>query len=111
MTLKNKPLKPYMVSGPDPSEGAVLVFAHTVRKAKVIGYQDCNGWGIEWLDLRCRLIAGDDYIRTLGDKEKLANGVPHGVDDPESCKDCYQWGSRLNNGTCERCIGSSYYED
>ncbi len=99
-------LKPYMgysqVAGAQ--EGAILIFAHTVREAKTIGYPAGNDLFLtDYIDFAVRLIK-DDYNFCDADKKLLAVDKPHVIDNPTSCKHCELWGFQLDSfGVCESC--------
>lgn len=84
------------------SEGAVLVFANSVKEAKplafyksYIGGDFCDN---EWTDLRVRLIKGCDWLW----KEKQKD-TPHVVDCPKSCDSCMTWGGSSEIGEDSLC--------
>lgn len=100
-------LHPYMGwAGDYPEDGALLVFAHNAREAKPLAYAGINGWtDTEFTEVRVRRIRKHlDYVRTLGDAEKLAEDRAHVIDNPASCK-CGIWGLPIDTATdtCERC--------
>ncbi len=79
-------LNPYMWSGLDSSEGAILVFAHTAQKAKVLGSH--NDPGIvdgEYLDIRVIRLEATEHIMGLAISDK-----PHVIDAPPVCPGCYK---------------------
>jgi len=91
-------------------EGAVLVFAHTVKEAKKIG------WGTlaelftdEYTDMAMDLIREKiDYLSEKNNQkwsiEKIKQDIPHVVNDPVCCKSCETWGYNLDEeGYCEDC--------
>lgn len=101
-------LHPYMgFVGDAPEEGAVLVFAHDAREARPLAYLGLNGLSeTAYVDVRVRRMRKHlDYLRTLGDDEKLAEDRSHVIDDPRSCPSCGCWGVPIEDGdnACQRC--------
>jgi hypothetical protein len=85
-----------------PAEGAVLIFANTVREAKKLAFNTylndyCDG---EWTDIRATLIKGCDWLW----KEKRKE-IPHVVDCPKACDHCNTWGNSEigEDGLCDDC--------
>lgn len=101
-------LKPYMGCYRDePQEGAILIFAHTAKEAKKVGWSEPS-WirdSIDsFLDFRVTLIKNNPDILKDGNHEKLSNNIPHVNDSPTSCKGCGLWGKVLNEkGLCDIC--------
>jgi len=85
-------MKAYMVYSrtAGSQEGAALVFAHTVREARIIGWHSC-GWEItdEYIDLAARWLRDSPWLMSqkLGDE-------PHVIDAPKCCDVCQLWGRR-----------------
>lgn len=101
-----KKLRAYMVHGGEPIEGSVLVFAHTVQQAKVLGYPDISGWGLvdEFIQVRARWLRNSPWVFDEANKDKLAANTPHVIACPTTCKDCGLWGLQLNDDEyCEDC--------
>jgi hypothetical protein len=103
-------LKPYMgySRGGGSQEGAVLIFAHSVKEAKKIGYSVLSGMYVEeYIDVAVNLCKDGDHLFDKNyqwSKDKIAKGEAHVVDSPISCKVCNLWGEKLNdNGLCEDC--------
>ena len=95
-----------MVSSTYPEEGAFLVFAHTAKQAKKVGWNAGRGMVVEeYTDLRVRWIRNSPWLRREADAVKLALGTPHVIDNPKSCKSCLQWGHTPigAQGWCEDC--------
>ena len=99
-----KDLKPYMVCSrtAGAAEGAILVFAHTVKEARKIGWKTgwlkdlCDG---EWIDLQAYKINSEPWIMKQAKSEE-----PHSIEIPETCHDCLMWGFELDEkGLCESC--------
>lgn len=102
-----KKLKPYMVYSRalGPVEGAVLVFHHTAREAKVMAWKSCiSDITDEYIDVAVSRIRTGIDVFPLGDTEKIIAGIPHFVDSPEVCQSCELWGCGLeDDGICEYC--------
>lgn len=102
-----KVLKAYMGyhRASDPSDGALLVFAHSVAEARQVAQGDmCFDFGCEWIDMRFDRLKGD-YIFKEANQELLKQDVAHVVDNPTSCKSCQLWGMEMNkDGLCENCV-------
>ena len=104
-------LKPYMVSEGMPEEAAILVFAHTAREAKRVGFPCIRSWNadVEWVDIQASKLVGD-YLFKDANQAKLAADIPHCNDTPTSCKECGNWGMPLNiDGYCEGCAEVDQY--
>ena len=101
-------LKPYMASADEPSEGAILVFAHNIKEAKKTAWQSysflheaCDN---EYINMRGSWMKDCDYMFEQADQEKLKNGEPHIIETPIGCKGCEMWGLELDGrGYCESC--------
>lgn len=107
-------MKPYMGFSRSygAREGAVLIFAKTAKEARREGWR--NGATLiadEYIDFGVRLLRNSDYLLLEADPLKLANGTPHVIDDPHSCKSCFMWGGSPigEDGLCEDC--RSEYKD
>jgi hypothetical protein len=91
--------------GPDPAEGAVLIFANNARQAKQLaaGSVIANG---EWIDLRVRWLKDSPHLES----QKLSD-EPHVIDDPEGCQRCEMWGGVLNEDRqgCSFCSDDDFY--
>lgn len=101
-------LKPYMAYSREMGapEGAILVFAHTVRKAKAIAWYSCGEFVDEYIDLAVNRLK-KIHIYSEADQEKLLSGTPHVIESPKTCAVCHLWGEPINeDGVCESC-----YED
>jgi hypothetical protein len=104
-------LKPYMASGGEPQDGAILVFAHNIKEAKKVAWSSnsflsdvCDS---EYINLRVVYLKESPHLFTEGDKEKLLDGTPHIIETPATCKDCNLWGYELDeDGYCEFCAES-----
>lgn len=85
-----------------PEEGAALVFAHTVREARKIGYPGIGNdlTGDEYIDLAADLIRNSPYLFQEADPDKLARDVPHVIDNPRSCDRCERWGQSAIGEDC-----------
>lgn len=85
-----RPLRPYMCWCGEPSEGAVLAWAHTAQDARKLAYPAIADWtDCGFIDVRARLLKKHpDYIETMKLKD-----VPHVNGEPPCCPVCEQWGS------------------
>lgn len=102
-------MKPYMAYSREggSGEGAVLVFAHTVKEAKI------EAWGIvsdnftdEYTDMAVTWLKDRDFLFEQADPTKLTEDIPHIIESPILCKSCNFWGYKLNEqGYCEDCQG------
>jgi len=90
-----------------PEEGAVLIFAHTAREAKKVGwYAVCLFFTMEFTDMAVRRITDSHgWLWSEANKEKLSKDIPHVNDNPHTCKRCEMWGHAeiLDSGLCEDC--------
>lgn len=99
-------MKAYMGYAGDPHDGAILIFAHNAKQAKRLAYPEMsNLFDCMFCDARVKWLKGEDYLFENADKEKLAAGIAHIVDNPISCKSCEMWGSgELDaDGVCASC--------
>jgi hypothetical protein len=86
------------------SEGACLVFAHTVMEAKQTALPILSNWGCEFLDARVKWMKEGDHLFAEANQEKLAQGIPHAIESPKSCRHCDLWGEYIYlDGVCENC--------
>ena len=107
--MKAAKLRAYMVwSGPDPSEGAVLVFDYSSQSAKVRAVGSVIDGG-DFVDLRSR------WLRDPGETAYLFETYhprdPVVIDDPVSCKECELWGglsATSSGGSVCRICGTIY---
>lgn len=86
-------LRAYRVSGPEPSEGASLVFAANARDAKRLGWRSIDFlpelcWH-GYVDVRVKwLREGADFHRNA---EMEAKGESYVVESPDICERCELW--------------------
>ncbi len=100
-------LKCYMGHGGEPQEGAILIFAHTAREAKVVGWNTpsfirevCDD---EYIYMRVKL-QKEPYLMKEANPQHLAADKPHAIECPTTCNGCGFWGDELNDGGyCEDC--------
>lgn len=90
-------------SGVGSGEGAVLIFANSVKEAKKLAFNTyLNDYSDnDWTDLRVRLIKGCDWLW----KEKQKD-TPHAIESPKSCESCITWGGSSEigeDGFCDDC--------
>jgi hypothetical protein len=98
-------LKPYMGYSrwDGPVEGAILIFAHSVREAKKIGCRDGNITD-EYVDFAVNLIRYSPWLFKDANQEKLQSDTAHVIDSPTGCKRCELWGNEIGeDGLCEDC--------
>lgn len=95
----------YFSRSAGPNEGAALVFAHTAKEAKAVGWaRVADLFTDEYIDIGIRWLRDSDYLFKEGDPEKLKNNIPHANDSPTTCKACELWGEELNGkGYCYGC--------
>jgi len=89
-----------------PSEGAGLVFAHSVREARKVGWQRTSGdFTDDFLDFAAKRIRNSPWILGEANVNKLASDEPHVIDNPRSCSICEHWGHSPigNDELCEDC--------
>lgn len=95
-------LKPYIVHVRDmPEEGAALVFAHSAREAKRMGFDTIAGWfTVSYIEIVAhRLRRHEAYLRTLA-----TSAEPHVIESPPSCRRCELWGNPIDGeGICVIC--------
>lgn len=102
-------LKTYMVYSRflTPSEGALLVFAHNVQEARVVGWQATSGADLtdDYLDFGACAMKGRDWLFAEANQEKLSQDIPHLVWDIKSCDECEKWGHSPigDDGLCDEC--------
>lgn len=106
--MTNSKLKPYMIysRGLGSEEGAMLVFAHSSREARVCGWKsDGTSLTDEYIDLGARLIKNSDWLYKEANKDKLDSGVAHVIWSPRVCEQCELWGQSEigEDGLCEDC--------
>ena len=89
-----------------PSEGAALVFAHTVREARKIGWQTVGrDYTDEYIDFAANRIRNEEYLYLEASAILLAADKPHIIESPRSCKSCEMWGKSVigEDGLCDEC--------
>ncbi len=84
------------------SEGAVLIFANTIREAKKLAWDTyiseyCDG---EWTDLRVSIIKNQPWLF-----KEMTKETPHVIESPKSCDHCTYWGNSEigEDGLCDDC--------
>jgi hypothetical protein len=100
-------LNPYMVysRGAGSEDCAVLVFAHSVQEARVVGW---HGTGSEitddFLDLAATRLRNVSWLYAEGNQSKHAADIAHEV-EPKSCSHCEKWGHSPigEDGLCQEC--------
>ena len=100
-------MNPYIVYDDSigPQEGAAMVFAHTAREARKVGYPECRDWhGTAWIDCRARRLPSEPHLM-----EQAVSDQPHIVHNPKTCERCGFWGGKpLEGGGCEFCDAEDY---
>ncbi len=99
-------LKAYMGSGIDSSEGACLIFAHTAKEAKKVGYNEClRDWDVDFINVKVKKLKQTEFLFSQADTKKLKLSIPHVVDDPITCPKCGLWWDYplTKDGYCESC--------
>lgn len=89
-----------------PKEGAMLVFAHTAREARTIGWRECcNTLTDDYLDFAASWLRDCDWLFKEADAEKLAADTPHLVWNIRACRACEMWGDSEigDDGLCDSC--------
>jgi hypothetical protein len=108
-------LKPYMgySIGAGSENGAVLVFAHTQKEARKLTFESFKNIFIdevEWLDIGANLLDAEHLFKQAN-QELLVSDIPHVIDEPECCVECFFWGKELNeNKVCENCLSKTALE-
>ena len=109
--MRKSKLKAYMGYNreSDPQDGALLVFAHSIKEAREISFGDMSIYfDCEWTDMKFERLKGE-YIFNEANKELLKQDVAHVIDNPTSCKSCQLWGMEINNdGLCENCASQNF---
>ena len=93
------------------NEGACLVFAHTGREAKTIGYPLIKDWFCsEWTDIIVKWLKDEDWLFDEADAEKIKNGEAHVIESPKTCHNCLLWGIEFRQGSniCVDCYSSEH---
>ena len=101
------PLKAYSAHDGAPEEVALLIFAHTARKARPLAWRalrNLNG-DCDYTDIRVRWLRDAAHLIQIdADAEKIARGEAHVVDNPTTCVDCLCWGDLIDDsGLCSEC--------
>lgn len=91
-------IHPYMAfMGDDPSEGAILVFAHTSKEARSLAWPHICEWG-DYIDLRVRRMR--EHMQHLMSFYDPAHPV---IDDMPTCPVCEMWGAPIREAGCDYC--------
>jgi len=100
-------LKPYMGYSREAGsfEGAVLIFAHGIKEAKVLAWKEMRYDIVEdYMDVAVNRLWEKDWLFKDADQEKLKQGIAHVVISPTGCRSCELWGEELNDeGYCPDC--------
>jgi hypothetical protein len=108
-------LHPYMAYSQSmgAEEGAELIFAHTLQEAKGVAWNSTAREIVdsEYIDLAVkRLRDHAEYLLTLADPAKREKGIPHAIDNPPSCSECWTWGRPLTDSICALCAEEIAFE-
>lgn len=100
-------MKPYMAFSRalGSAECAILVFAHTAREAKKVGW-GVGAWMItdDFTDFAVRWMKAHPWLEKEMNAELAAQDKAHVIDDPRYCKACEQWGEEIgDDGLCPDC--------
>jgi hypothetical protein len=101
-------LKPYMVYSRflTAQEGALLVFAHSFKEARVVGWRSMGKELTDsYLDFTAAILRNSDWLFSEADQEKLLKDIPHLIWNMKSCSQCEEWGhSEIGaDGLCNDC--------
>ncbi len=112
----NESLKMYMGYVADSiEEGACLIFAHSAKEARQIGWPIVDSWFMcDFLYMRVKKIENKkhEYLYKEANQEKLRCGESHVIESPESCARCNMWGmSEVTGGICEECLEERHEEE
>jgi hypothetical protein len=108
--VKDKPLKAYIAYANDePVDGAILVMAHSWKEAKRLSYSWVMGeLCVLYTEVTVQWIKNpENSILRSVNKEKYKNNIPHLVNNPISCKECFMWGLELDED--ELCCNCGNY--
>lgn len=89
-----------------PEEGAGLVFAHSVKEAKKVGWKQIGSdFTDDYLDLAVKIIRHSSWLFFDANPKLLSSDIPHSIDNPRSCMECGQWGQSPigEDDLCEEC--------
>jgi hypothetical protein len=89
-----------------PEEGAILVFAHSIQEARVVGWRAMpDELTDEYIDFGVRRIRKSPWLYNEANAIKLRNDEAHVIDNPISCDNCGMWGDEPigKDGYCESC--------
>ena len=87
-------------------EGAILIFATTVKEAKKAAFPSLLSLGIveDWVDVGVRWLRDSEHLFDQVDKWSLTDNKAHVIEDPATCLNCGLWGGELlDNGKCTFC--------
>ena len=94
-------------------DGAVLVFASSVREVKRDFFRPLVGvfWE-EYTEMEVRWMQNAEHLYAFADQEMLEGDHPHMIDDPPYCHSCELWGNEVEaDGLCVGCGGQSGLPD
>jgi hypothetical protein len=94
----------YMVYAFTADEAAILVFAHTAREARKVGRPTINQFDhfASYVDIHVSKL-NKSHLFAEADPIKLAGGIAHVIESPNTCPNCETWGGALAGDGCEFC--------
>lgn len=100
-------MKAYMAYDADngASQGACLILAENLKKAKALAWPVISCWGTEdFTRMRVHLMKDAEARLFPKDLAALQEGIPKAIETPECCPGCEMWGNTImENGYCENC--------
>jgi hypothetical protein len=100
-------MKTYMIfsNSAGPADGAGLVFAHSHKEARKIGWQYFHDLIVtEYIDTAANLIKNAPWLYESANKELLEKDIPHGILEVPGCLQCEMWGEEIGiDGLCTDC--------
>jgi len=101
-------LKIYMGYDRKKDRRDILIFAHSAKEARRVGWPVMRGfYSTKWVEMGVeRMRVNLEYLYEDADAVKLKADVAHANDSPRVCPNCKQWGGgRPEGGTCTFCCG------
>jgi hypothetical protein len=94
-----------------PECGAGLVFAHSVKEARHVGWKTLSDWhDSAWINIRARRLKETGTLLSQADGSLYNAGTPHIIESPIACKGCESWFDDYDsNGYCEACHESNEF--
>src|SRR3990167_4082264 len=73
-----KRLKIFIAYEDIPADGAILVFANSVKEGKRVAFPILQSWfNTEWINVKVRLLKNAEYLRKQGDARKMELLIAH----------------------------------